>query len=92
MRSIFINYFQKDEPKIIEWLEHNATESKDKKWHFPSSEDSRCFIFLNNDTNDIEPEDLQNIQEVFGDDFGCLQVSVSGKIPGDKEITTIVLE
>ena len=93
MRSIFIHFPSADELRVRAWLDQHARSESGDSWTYPPTGDELLWISVEAPAQlgDWEPVESAIISDVVGTSAGLVQVDISGRIPGDDEVSEVTL-
>ena len=91
MRSVFVHFQEFAEQIARDWLDKHMTNVAENEWEARSQGTTTLFCGLSADIDDWEPEELSEFRSVIPEPSAYVQIDISGKIPGDREVRKTVL-
>lgn len=93
MRSVLVHFEKSKEQVAREWLndhlEHSGVDLY--PWLARSEGDSVLWFAISDFFDDWEPDDLSEFRSKFPQPSAYIQIDISGRIPGDREVREAVI-
>jgi len=91
VRSVYIHFPLPSQSAIAGWLDLRAVKVGDNQWKSPSAENPVLYCSIEESYGDWEPGDLVGLHNVVPAPLGYVAVDVSGRVPGEKEVTEFTI-